>query len=158
MLEFTNEQFKDVKTKGEAFYKSINEIYCPYFKEKISFGAYGLQHLKFKRREQSRMEQDQYMRFKLIHLAPEILKLSHTVQGISETKKFERIRMHSRTDTVLKLVNYYEFIAVIKRNRVKIIVKQIENGQKFFWSIIPFWGMNTETMSRILCGGIPEED
>jgi hypothetical protein len=158
MLEFTNTQFEDAKTKGESFYKNIGEIYCPYFKEKISFNARGWEHLKFKRLERARFETDQYMRLKLIHLAPEILKLSHTVQGISETKKFERIRVHSRTDTVLKVVNYYEFIAVIKRNRVKIIVKQIENGQKFFWSIIPFWGMNQETMSRILCSGMPEED
>lgn len=158
MLEFTDKQFEEIKTKGEEFYKSIGEIYCPYFKEKVSFNSKGLEHLKFIQREKARLEKDQYMRFKLIHLAPEILKLSHTVQGIFETKKFEKIRVHSRTDTVLKLVSYFEFIAVIKRNRVRIIVKQIENGQKFFLSIIPFWEMNTETMARILHNGSPEED
>ena len=109
-------------------------------------------------REKARLEQDQYMRFKLIHLAPEVLQHSHTVQGVLETKRFERIRVNSRTDTVLKLVVYYEFIAVVDRNRVKIIVKQIDGGEKFFWSIIPFWGMNTDTMTRILHEGIPEED
>jgi hypothetical protein len=158
MIEFTEQQFKEAKEKGEELYKSLNEVYCPYFKEKISFGAQGLEHLKFKRREKARLEQDQYMRFKLLHLAPEILKSSHTLQGILETKKFERIRVHSRTDTVLKPVRYYEFIAVLKRNRVRIIVKQIEGGQKFFWSIVPFWGMNEETMGRILHDGVPEED
>jgi hypothetical protein len=55
-------------------------------------------------------------------------------------------------------VTYYEFIAVLKRNRVRIIVKQVENGQKYFWSIVPFWGMNEETMTRILHNGMPEED
>ncbi|KKU67880.1 MAG: hypothetical protein UX89_C0011G0003 [Parcubacteria group bacterium GW2011_GWA2_47_16] len=98
------------------------------------------------------------MRFKLIHLAPEVLKASHTLQGILETKKFERVRTHSRTEDVLKAVNYYEFIAVIKRNRVRVVVKQIDGGEKFFWSLIPFWGMNKETMSRILHDGVPEED
>jgi len=58
------------------------------------------------------------MRFKLLYLAPEILKISHTVQGVLETKKFERVRMHG----------------------------------------IPFWGMNEETMGRILHEGEPEED
>lgn len=110
------------------------------------------------RHKKARLEQDQYMRFKLLYLVPEILKLSHTLQGIFEIKKFERIRMHSRTETVLKLVKYYEFIAVIKRNRVKVVVKQIEDGHKFFWSIVPFWGMNRETMSRMLHDGMPEED
>ncbi|MFA6918090.1 MAG: hypothetical protein WC285_04665 [Candidatus Gracilibacteria bacterium] len=158
MINFTEEQFREVKEKGEKLYKSLREVYCPYFREKVSFGAGGLEHLKFKNRKKVRFEKDQYMRFKLLHLGPEILKLSHTLQGILETKKFERIRMHSRTEMVLKLVRYYEFIAVLKRNRVRVIVKQIENGQKFFWSIIPFWEMNRETMTRILHGGVPEED
>ena len=157
-MEFTEEAFIEIKERGEAFYKTLGEVYCPYFKQKVSFEAQGLEHLKFKRREKARLEQDQYMRFKLLYIAPEILKLSHTVQGVLETKKFEKIRVHGRTDTVLKLVTYYEFIAVVKRNRVKIIVKQIEDGRKFFWSIIPFWGMNEETMGRILHEGEPEED
>jgi len=158
MIEFTDQQFKEVKEKGEGLYKSLGEVFCPFLKEKVSFGAQGLEHLKFKRREKARLEKDQYMRFKLLRLAPEILKSSHTLQGVLETKKLERVRTNSRTDIVLKPVTYYEFIAVLKRNRVRIIVKQIENGQKFFWSIVPFWGMNIETMRRILHDGIPEED
>ena len=158
MLTFSDAEFEEIKSSGEASYKSIGEVRCPYFNEKVSFGALGLEHLKFKRREKARSEQDQYMRFKLLHLAPEILKATHTLQGLLETKKFERVRVHNRTDTVLKTVTYYEFIAVVKRNRVRLIVKQIENGQKFFWSIIPFWGMDVDTMTRILHDGIPEED
>ena len=158
MIKFTGEQLKNIKDEGERLYKSLDHVYCPYFKEKISFGAQGLEHLKFKQRDKSRSDKDQYMRFKLLHLAPEILKLSHTIQGVLETNKFERIRMHSRTETVLKPVTYYEFIAVIKRNRIRIIIKQIDNGQKFFWSIVPFWRMNIETMNRIFHEGVPEED
>ena len=150
--------FEEIRSKGEEFYKSLSEVNCPYLKEKVSFNALGLEHLTFKRRDSVRPEQDRYMRFKLIHLAPEVLKASHTVQGILETKRFERIRVNSRTDTILKPVVYYEFIAVIKRNRVKIIVKKIDGGRGFFWSIIPFWGMNTETKTRLLHEGIPEED
>jgi hypothetical protein len=158
MIEYTKEQFEELKLKGEEFYKSVGEIYCPYLKEKVSFNAHGLEHLKFIARDKARLEQDQYMRFKLLNFAPEILRSSGTVQGILETKKIERIRVNSRTDLALKPVTYYEFMAVIKRNRIKIIIKQIDNGQKFFWSIIPFWGMDHETMSRILHEGLPEED
>ncbi|MFA6006697.1 MAG: hypothetical protein WC764_03155 [Candidatus Paceibacterota bacterium] len=150
--------FELVKEKGEAFYKSVGEVYCPYLKAKVSFTAAGLEHLKFKRHEKPRNIEDQYMRFKLLSLAPEILKASHTLQGIQETKKFERVRMHGRTESILKLVTYYEFIAVVKRNRVRVILKQIESGQYFFWSLIPFWGMNEITKSRILHDGVPEED
>ncbi len=158
MIEYSEQQFTEVITKGEELYKSLGQVYCPYFKEDISFGAQGLGHLKFKQRDKARPEKDQYMRFKLLHLVPEILMLSYTLQGVFETKKFERIRTHSRTDTILKSVTYYEFIAVMKRNRIRIIIKQIDGGQKFFWSIIPFWGMDTATMNRILHDGEPEED
>ena len=158
MLKFTEEEFRKVKTQGEALYKSFDDVYCPYFKEKVSFGARGLEHLKFKRFEKTRHEQDQYMRFKLLNLAPEVLRRSHTLQGVFETKKFERVRIHGRTDAIIKPVTFYEFIAVIKRNRVKIIVKQIDYGDKFFWSIIPFWRMDSKSACRILHDGIPEED
>ena len=121
MLQFTEQQFKEIKEKGEELYKSLEEIYCPYFKEKIAFNSQGLEHLKYKQRDKSRHDKDQYMRFKLMYLAPEVLKISNSVQGILETKKFEYIKSHSRVDRILKEVTYYEFIAVIKRNRVKNI-------------------------------------
>ena len=158
MIQFTQQQFEEIKSRGELLYKTLGDVYCPYFGCKVSFNSKGLEHLKFKERGKTRLERDQYMRFKLIYLVPEVLKVSHTVQGILETKMFERIRINNRTDTLLKPVNYYEFIAVIKRNRIKVIVKQIDGGDRFFWSIIPFWGMNTDTMTRLLYEGTPEED
>lgn len=158
MVDFTTEEFELVKNKGEDFYKSLSDTYCPYFKESVSFNSLGLEHLKFKQRDKARSEQDQYMRFKLLFLAPEIIQKSNTIQGILEIKKFEKVRVNSRTDIILKPVTYYEFIAVIKRNRVKVIIKQIDKGNLFFWSIIPFWGMNESTMTRLLHEGVPEED
>lgn len=152
------EKFGEVMARGEELYKTFSPVRCPYLESDIHFSASGLEHLKFKRPRYARSRPDQYMRFKLLPLAPEILRLSHTVQGIWETKHFERIRVHSRTDTVLKPVVYYEFIAVIRHARIKIVVKQIDEGQRFFWSIIPFGGVNKETKRRKLYGGNPEED
>lgn len=156
MIDITD--FDVVKEKGENLYATIREAYCPYFKEKISFNARGLEHIKFKQHDRPRPTKDQYMRFKLLHLAPEVLNLSYTLQGGLEAKKLERIRVNSRTDTIMVPVNYYEFIGVIKRNRVKVIVKQINYGEKFFWSIIPFWRMDEKTMTRLLYDGEPEID
>lgn len=144
--------------KGEEFYKTLTEVHCPHFKEGVVFNAQGLEHLKFKQQRKARPQQDQYMRLKLLHLAPIVIKASATLQGIWETKNFERIRVHGRTDTILKIVTYYEFVAVLEKIRVKVIVKQIESGQKFFWSIIPYWGVNKNTKRKKLYSGYPEED
>ena len=158
MNEEKIENFEEIIIKGEGIYKTFSPIRCPYLESEVHFNAQGLEHLKFKRRGQARSQNDQHMRFKLLKLAPEVLKLSRTVQGIWETKHFERVRVHSRTDTILKLVTYYEFIAIINHIRIKVVVKQIDNGEKFFWSIIPFWGINKETKKRKMHGGNPEED
>jgi hypothetical protein len=100
----------------------------------------------------------QYVRFKLFHLAPQIIASSHTVQGVLHTKNFEWIRSNARTECVLKDVSYYEFIAVLEDVRVRIVVKEIESGPKFFWSIIPFWKRNNALQIRLLHSGNPECD
>lgn len=58
-FNFKDEQdFQTVKSNAENFYKTISEIYCPYFKEKIAFNIKGLKHLKFKSDRQDRSEKD----------------------------------------------------------------------------------------------------
>ena len=117
------ENLEEVKLKGEELYKNLNCIRSPYLKKDVHFNAQGLEHLKFKDLRKARSRQDQYMRFKLLYLAPKVLEKSSTLQGVMETKGFERIRRHSRTDTIAMEITYYEFIAVIEEVRVKVIVK-----------------------------------
>lgn len=55
MIQFTEKEFNKVKSEAEELYKKFGQVHCPYFKENISFGAQGLEHLKFKRREKARL-------------------------------------------------------------------------------------------------------
>ncbi|MFH1193042.1 MAG: hypothetical protein V1656_01870 [Candidatus Jorgensenbacteria bacterium] len=84
-----NGDFELVKKKAEELYQTFDEVFCPYFREKIVFNVKGIKHLKFKSDQQARPKKDQYPRLKLIYLAPEVLKRSHTLQGIQEVKRFE---------------------------------------------------------------------
>ena len=85
-LEFTDQEFEKIKADAEKFYKTIGSVRCPYFNEAVNFNAEGLEHLKFKSWNRARERSDQFMRLKLIKLAPEIIRLSRTLQGIWETK------------------------------------------------------------------------
>ena len=152
------DDFEFIKETGESYYKTLTKIYCPYLKGDVHFNAEGIEHLKFKKRKTARAINDQYMRFKLLKIVPEIIAASHTLQGILVTKRFEHLKINRRWEYRLKPVTYYEFIAIIRRNRIKIIVKQVENNQRMFWSIIPYWGMDKTTTTRILHEGLPEED
>lgn len=131
----------EAKKIAEKFYVSIGEISCPYFNEKVSFNAKGLDHIKFKDFSKSRTKLDQYVRLRLIKLAPQVIARSHTLQDYYETRKFERRKINQRWEKQFVLVKYFGFVAIINDCRVKIIVKEIQGGKKFFWSIIPFWKM-----------------
>ena len=152
------EDFQRVKNEAEEFYKTIGDIYCPYLKEKIAFNIKGLKHLKFKSDRQARPRKDQYSRLKLIRLAPEVLKQSHTLQGIWQIKRLEFQKTNNRWERAMKEVTFYEFIAVVDTTRIKVIVKEVTSGEKHFWSVIPFWGIDKETSRRILHSGDPEND
>ncbi len=147
-----------MRTKTESLYKNVGEVYCPYFKEKIRFNAKGLDHIKFKGWRKSRRIEDQYFRFKFLRLAPKVLQLSHTIQGLSSKQIFERQHINSRWETRLVFVYYYEFVAILDDIRIRVIVKQIQGGEKFFWSIIPFWKMDETTKLKLMHSGFPESD
>lgn len=162
MLEFTIEKFNDVKRDAEDFYNKIESVTCPFFKEKVLFNSKGFDHLVFKTWNKSRPINDQFGRLRHIRLAPEILNQSRTLQGVWTTQKMERTRKKDgKWQQIMKLVSYYEFIAVMESHGskiiVKVIIKQVEGGEKFFLSLIPFWGSNKKG-ERLLHSGDPEND
>ncbi|MCF7835916.1 MAG: hypothetical protein K9M15_02225 [Candidatus Marinimicrobia bacterium] len=154
----SEEKIKKYKRETEDYYKSIKEIYCPYFGDKITFNAKGLEHLKFKRKNHARSVDDQLIRLKLFNLAPEVLSLSKTLQGVSSRRVFESVRTNSRSEYKMVDAEYFEFVAILKNIRVKVVVKQIGNSPKYFWSIIPFWKISKNKNKKKMHSGNPEED
>ncbi|MGD0328230.1 MAG: hypothetical protein ABSB00_00770 [Minisyncoccia bacterium] len=155
-ITFSKEEFDAVKAKAEADYKKVGEVQCPYLNSKIAFNAKGLDHIKMKKWNHARSKDDQFMRLKLLHLAPSVLKESHTLQGIDQGNKMERIKINSRWEFKMVFVSYYDFISVISGCRIRIVVKNIENGPNYFWSIIPYWKQGN--YRREMFEGNPEED
>lgn len=139
MLDVNIERLNKIKEDAEIFYRSIGEVHCPYIGVKIAFNVKGLDHIIFKHWNRTRSTLEQYMRLKLLRLAPDIIRSSHTLQEFYETNRLERQKINARWEQRLIRVRYYGFVAVINKARVKIVVKEIEGGKPFFWSIIPFW-------------------
>ena len=156
-LVFADEEFAQVLKKARALYSTIGAIRCPYFGEKVHFNAQGLEHLRRKAWNRGREHFDQFMRLKHISRAPEILRLSRTVQGIEETHEWERRRRHGQWEKLLVSVTYYEFVAVLNQRRFKVIVKQLPAGERIFWSLIPFWRQSKQGR-RLIHNGNPALD
>lgn len=154
-------QFEKIKNDAEAFYHTIDEVFCPYLNETVSFNVKGLKHTKFKKDTVARSHDDQCMRLKHIHLAPRIIEQSRTLQEFKEARTFEERKAHGKREFVLQDTTYYGFIAIVREpqgmKRLKIIVKRVARGKPYFWSIIPFWKNNQGTL-RILHNGNLEHD
>jgi hypothetical protein len=151
--------FQRTREKAEAEYKTIGEVYCPYFKEKIAFNDKGLTHLKFKKNKFARERKDQYMRLKNIHIAPLVLKSSYTLQEYQIKKEFIDIATNTRKEKIQKDVYYYAFVAIVRDGnfdkRVKVVIRQVADGIKMFWSIIPYWKSNKEL--KLHTGSLDED-
>ena len=124
----------------EEFYKKIGKAYCPYFREDVHFTNVGLDHIGFKNKYTARTTRDKSMRCRLLPVAVEILGQSHTLQGKTHRRRFEKRQVNSRVEIALVEVVYYEFIAVIGNDRVKVVIKQAEHDkEKVFLSVIPYF-------------------
>jgi len=142
-------KFDQIKKSAEEQYRKINSIFCPFLNKKVNFNAKGLDHIKFKEWNKTRLISEQYLRLKFLKLAPLIIEKASTLQEFSETKVFERIKRNARRERMLTPVRYYGFVAIIKfKVKIKIIVKEIENGQPFFWSVIPFWKTKKDSITE----------
>ncbi|MDP3697591.1 MAG: hypothetical protein Q8R55_06295 [Candidatus Taylorbacteria bacterium] len=154
----TDEEFEKIRTEFESRYKTVKEIRCPYFEGPVVFNAMGLEHLKFMRKNHARPRNEQLIRMRLFPLAPEVISLSRTIQGITHTKHFENLRTNQRNEMILVQVSYYEFVAILKDKRIRVVIKQIGDGPKFFWSVIPFWKIDRNNNRRKMNYGNPEVD
>jgi hypothetical protein len=132
----------DIKS-NEEFYRSIEKVYCPYFKDYIYFNDVGLEHLRFKNSFTIRPTKDSVVRFNLMSKVVKILTISHTLQGISNRNRFENRFVNGRKEKALLFVKYYEFIAIIDTKKIKIIIKQTEGNPKIFLSVIPLYKEKT---------------
>ena len=156
-LQFTDQEFAETLRETQEIYRTLGQIRCPYFQDSIHFNSQGLEHLRRKSWNRGRDRRDQFMRLKHLARAPEILRLSRTVQGIEETHEWQRRHKHGQWEKVLVPVTYYEFMAVLEGRRFKVIVKQAPGGERIFWSLIPFW-RQSEQGRRVLHDGDPALD
>lgn len=76
----------------------------------------------------SRLLKEVKVRVDLLPRAIKLLKMMPLPQEEFSTIGLKNKRYH-----------YYAFEAVVDGRRIKVIVRQVGNGKKHFWSVIPAW-------------------
>jgi len=140
-MDITDEKLDRLKEFAKDEYDKINSVHCPLFNEKILFSSDGFKHLIYRGKDnkKKRPKNEQYMRLKLLKRACELLRLTKTHQEYFSTKHWIRQRVNKRRDKILKNVEYWGVLAIIKNRRIKVIVRQYANGDKKFWGVCPKW-------------------
>ena len=135
--------YEKIREDANNFYQKIGIIRCPALNnEPVHFAAEGFNHLIYKGKRRERNKNDQITKFKLVPKAKELIGLTTTHQeydeGITDVrrKRFKKIVQETAT------VKYWGFVAIFNNFRIKVIVRQIGNGQRHFWSVIPAWRTN----------------
>lgn len=126
LVDLTEQQ--DYKEQIERLFKAAKDVHCPAFDcEKIVFNAKGINHLIFKgnrsRREESRILTN-------IRLLPLAIKVLRNTSFWQEENLYPKDGVEYR---------FWCFEAVVENRRIKVIVRQVGQGNKHFWSVIPAW-------------------
>lgn len=115
------------KNQIQKIFLKNKRVHCPAFSEEIIFNAKGINHLIYKsnrsRREKARIITN-------IKLLPRAIYLLHRATFWQEENSYRR------DNTVY---GFWAFEAVVDDRRIKVIVRQVGNGKKHFWSVIPAW-------------------
>lgn len=162
-MEITEEKFEKVKSEAKAYYGGLGPMRCPYLKKDVQFNKYGFEHILSKSWNRGRSRAEQYVRLRLLPKAIEVIQLSYTLQEYDERMEMVKQKINSRWEKRPKMVRYYVFIAVIVTLgvRFKVVVKEIDGGLPFFWSIYPSWRKDVDCnggLKKVFYSGNLEED
>lgn len=136
-IEEENFKLGEYLEKAKIIYSKNNEIYCPYFQQKITLNSDGFNHLQFKPNRMPRNVSAQIRKLTLLKKAIEIIPKVGTLQEY-------RIRIEKMggkgKDKFFKTkqVQYWGFHAILqdKKSKLIVILKQIGDGKIIFWSVM----------------------
>ncbi|MBU1091745.1 hypothetical protein KKA27_02705 [Patescibacteria group bacterium] len=132
--------YDKIREDTHNFYQKIRAVRCPVLNnELVHFNAEGFNHLIYKGKRRERNKNNQITKFKLLPKARTIIEISTTYQEYDESLTTVRKKRFKKIVEETTTVKYWGFVAIIQNFRTKVIVRQIGNGQKHFWSVIPAW-------------------
>src|SRR3990167_9251140 len=126
VLNFQFDMKISYKDKIRKIFDKTKSVLCPAFDNgEIIFNAKGINHLLFKgnrsQRDSKRIETN-------IRLLPRAIYLLQNATFWQEESTYEKDGKHYR---------HWAFEAIVEDRRIKVIVRQVGNGNKHFWSVIP---------------------
>jgi len=116
-----NLKLKEYLEKAKTLYIKNNEIYCPYFQQKITLNSDGFNHLQFKPNRMPRNISAQIRKLSLLKRALEIIPKIGTLQEYRT--RIEKVGKKGNDNFFkTKNVQYWGFHAILQDKKNKIII------------------------------------
>ncbi|MFA5773438.1 MAG: hypothetical protein WC908_02065 [Candidatus Paceibacterota bacterium] len=135
--EEENLRLSECLEKAKIIYSKNNEIYCPYFHQKITLNSDGFNHLQYKSNRMPRNVSAQIRKLTLLKKAVEIIPKIGTLQeyrtGVEKVDKKGKDNFFKT-----KPVEYWGFHAILNDKKCKLIIilKKVGDGKIIFWSVM----------------------
>jgi hypothetical protein len=123
-----------VKKEARKIYNKIGRVWCPALNDYVSFNSVGFRHLIWKGKEY-RSPRQQHKRLALLSYAPAIILNAKTPDTRRVKMEYTKIKWRHEKKTILSNVTFWAFKAEADGKPVRIIVRQIGNGHKHFFSV-----------------------
>lgn len=137
-MEVDTANFHERRERARAIYDAQKNVYNPYLKSGVVFNSDGFHHLQFSARRE-RNKKEQLLKFRLLSLAPGVIKNSGTLQ--EHRKELMPIGKRGKDGFApTKTIEYRGFIAIVGNNQIKIkvVLRRVGDGNITFWSVMPF--------------------
>lgn len=133
-------RYDAIRADASKLFSSFGKVVCPALQNQyVSFTAEGFNHLIYRIKKQERHKSVQIMRFELLTKAKELLNKTTTVQEYEEYFKEIQVMSHKKQVKKNVMVRDWGFIGIIGNFRIKVVVRQVGEGEKKFMSVIPAW-------------------
>jgi hypothetical protein len=151
------------RKEAQELYGTFTSVGCPAFGgELVYFTSEGFNHLIYKGAGKERDPRVQIMKFELLPKARLIIEMSSTFQEYDEGFEYRVVEKYGKRIKESVLVRCWGLVAIIQKFRVKVVIRQIGNGKKEFYSVIPAWFTrqyrNIKIIETSARGGLLEED
>jgi hypothetical protein len=133
------EDYEQIKREVSSLYRSFVSVHCPALDQTIKFTSEGFNHLIYGSPKKMREKSVQILRFDMLPKAKFILETSTTYQEYDEEIVYKKVNRRGAWIQMNVLVRCWGFVAIVRKFRVKVVVKQEGNGAIEFLSVAPAW-------------------
>jgi len=133
-------RYDDIRKDAEALYKTFGHVKCPALGGRtVAFTSEGFNHLIYRIKKQERDRSVQILRFELLSKAKQLVELTTVMQEYEEYQRQIEVRRHKTKQIVNATFRDMGLFGIIKGYRIKVVIRQIGNGEMKFHSVIPAW-------------------